>query len=116
MDVLSKEWIAIQEKAAQDDVGCLLELLSQFYTYRDRAQFNGRHYVTVDMEAWNLLISAMINITGSISGKFNTCYHLMRLFQLNQGLTQIISDEQVTRISEELLKQLNANNNETVRK
>jgi len=106
MDVLSKEWIVIQEKAALDDVGCLLELISQFYTYRTRAQFNGRDNVTVDMEAWNLLIAAMVNITSSISGKFNTCYHLMRLFHLNHGLIQIMSDEQVTKISEELLKQL----------
>jgi hypothetical protein len=116
MDVLSKEWITIQEKAALEDVGCLLELISQLYTYRDRAQFNGKDYITIDIEAWKLMTSALVNIASSISGKFNTCYHLMRLIQFNQGLSQIISDEQVTKISEELLKQLNTNKHETVRK
>jgi len=101
-----KAFIAAHEKESQENLASLIEIIAQFQGYRDRALFHNKEYVTIEMNNWQLQITALLNITSSLAGDLKMNRHLLKLAVFNESLREIISNAQVERISKELLEQL----------
>lgn len=102
----SKSFIALHEQQCQENLGCLIEIIGQFQMYRNRAHFDGKRVVSIEIENWQLHIAALLNIATAIAGDLKMSHNMIRLLSVNQTVSQILSQAQVDQAVNELLIQL----------
>ena len=101
------EWIASNEIKSLEDQGYLLEVVSSLRVYLDVARRSDKDYVSIKISDYEFLIKSLLNNASSIGADAKNAYHLMRLFDAQDRLLALITDQQVEQITKELIVQLN---------
>ncbi len=106
MDLPSKSFIALHEKQSQENLGCLIEIIGQFQMYRNRAHFDEKRVVSIEIGNWQLHIAALLNIATAIAGDLKVSHNIIKLLTVNQNVGQMLSQSQVDQAVRELQIQL----------